>query len=321
MLKFVFFYFTTALFFFHAYAEELPRGGFFTQGSLLFLQAEEEGLSYAVESSSVDNLTGKAKTAPFEWDFGFNIGLGYRIPHDRWQLLLQFTSLQTHCDAQESAKEGHVFFPMWLSSDPSLFATDVKAHWRLHFGLIDLFLSKPYFATQTLTLTPQLGIRWGSARQKFNLEYRGGNFPPEDEILIRMKNKYQGLGPYAGLMGEYALAKGFSLFATAALSLLYGEFYLHQDEDTLGSKEKLLGLHSIYRASSPLLEGTAGIRWQHFFTGTLKRLTFDLAWDQYLFFSQNQLLRFVDQTQPGIFVSNQGDLSIAGARFNFRFDF
>ncbi len=325
MLRLIFLYLITLLLFFHAHTNELPRAGFFSQGAVLYWQAEEEGLSYAVESSKASNLSGRAKAIrpEFDWDFGFNVGVGYRVPHDRWQLLLQYTSFQTHSDAEKTAKEGGVFFPLWLAPAPAapFFASEVKQHWRLHLGLIDFLVSRPYAATSTLTLTPQIGIRWGSARQKFHLEYRGGNFPPEGDVSIRMKNKFWGLGPYAGLIGEYAMAKGFSLCAQGAVSLLYGEFYLHQDEKTLVAKEKLLGLHSIYRVGSPILEGTAGIRWQHFFSGALKRLTLDLAWDQLLLFSQNQLLRFVDNAAPGITVSNQGDLSIAGPRFTFAFDF
>jgi Legionella pneumophila major outer membrane protein precursor len=317
MCKGVLFYFTTVCCFFHSYVEALPRSGFFTQGAALYLQAEETGLGYAVKSCASDRSlrSSRVKNPKFDWDVGFNIGLGYRVPHDCWQLLAQFTSLQTHSDATQSTEENCVFFPSWLSSDLPFLATGVKAHWRLHFGLIDLLLSKPYSAGRTLTLTPQIGIRWGSARQKFNLIYRS------EEIVVRMKNKYAGLGPYMGLLGEYALVKDFSLFARGAFSLLYGEFYLHQDEDVSASKEKLLGLHAIFRSCAALLEGGAGIRWQHLFTGALKRLKLDLSWEQYLFFSQNQLFRSVDPTHPGIVIANQGDLSLSGVRFGIAFDF
>lgn len=306
------------------YADELPKKGFFTQASLLYWQAEEDGLSYAINSTSMSSLSPDAKTLKpvFEWDFGFNLGFGYRVPHDRWQLLIQFTSLQTHCDAEKTASEDRVFFPVWIAPTPTtLFASEVKMHWRLHFALIDALLSKPYTATQSLTLTPQMGVRWASSRQKFNIAYRGGNFPLGEDVLIRMKNKFQGLGPYASLTGEYSLGQGFSLLAKGAASLLYGEFYLHQDEDTLGTKEKLLGLHSIYRSISPLLEASAGVRWQRQFSGSLKRLTLDLLWDQLLFFSQNQMVRFTSDAALGVNISNQGDLSLAGVQFSFALAF
>ncbi len=304
-------------------ASELPQGGFFTEGKLLYLQAREGGLSFAIESASHGNLANGAKieNPEFEWDFGFNVGLGYRIPHDRWQLLLQFTSFQTHNDANKKAKSRYVFFPIWLSSvsPNNLYASEVKEHWRLHLGLLDALLSRPFLATKTITLIPQVGVRYGSARQKFNLEYRGGNF--SQEIEVRMKNKFWGLGPYAGLTCEYGFAKNFCLFAKGAASLLYGEFYLHQVEEKGKALKKLLRVHSIYRSTPAILEGSAGIRMHHYSTGAFKRLTFDLAWDQMLFFSQNQLIRFVDGVQKGGIMSNQGDLSTSGFHFSAAIDF
>jgi hypothetical protein len=325
MLRIAFLHLILSTFFFHTHAVELSKNGFFTRSSLLYWQAQEEGLCYAVESSSSEHLSSGAKALnpDFEWDFGFNVGLGYRAVHDKWQLLLQLTCFKTHNDSESDSKEGRVFFPSWsvpkLSS--TLFATYVKEHWRLHLALIDLLLSKDFNATGTLTLAPQIGVRWGSVRQKFNIEYRGGNFPPGGDILIRMKNKFEGLGLCAGLKGEYAIGKGFSLLAQGAFSLLYGEFYLHQDEDGLASKVKRLGLHSIYCSSSSILEGSAGFRWQRDFFSSLKRLTLDLAWDQLILFSQNQLLRFVDNSQPGISIDGNGDLAIVGVCFNASLDF
>ena len=325
MLKHLISYFITLFLFCEPYAEELRKVGFFTNASLLYWQAEEEGLAYAVESGSTDHLAPHAsvKNPKFEWDFGFKLGLGYRTSHDRWEWLLHFTSFQTHSDTEQSAHDGNVFFPVWIkpATAEMFFADQVKAHWRLHLGLLDVQLSKPFFTSDSLTLTPQMGVRNGWIRQKFNIEYRGGNFPVNEEELIRMKNKYWGIGPSAGLSAEWSMFWNLSLFAKGSLSLLFGEFYLHQDEDTLGTKEKRLGIHSIFQASAPIVDCTAGLSWQHLFSGRFNRLTCTLAWDQLLFFSQNQLMRFTDSSSPGLFIANQGDLSIAGVEFNARFDF
>lgn len=325
MIRSLIAYLITLPFFFHLSAVELRKAGFFTDASVLYWQAEEGGLTYAVKSPSSVRLApdAKAENPHFGWDFGFKAGIGYRFAHDRWEMELHYTSLQTHTDAEKKAKDGDVFFPIWQKpvSQVSNFADEVKMHWRLHLGLLDLNLSKPFYATPTLLLTPQLGIRAGWIRQKFNIEYRGGNFAPGEDELIRMKNKYWGLGPKMGLLGDWVMGRGFALFAQGAFSLLYGEFYLHQDEDTLGTKEKLLGIHSIFRAFAPIIEGTAGIRWQRVFSGSLNRVSIELAWDQLLFFSQNQLLRFVSTRAQGQIVSNQGDLSLAGVQLGARFDF
>jgi len=96
------------------------------------------------------------------------------------------------------------------------------------------------------------------------------------------------------------------------MSLLFGEFYVHEDQDTIATKEKQLGLHDAFRSSAPILEGTAGIRWNHLLKK--KRFTLEAGWDQLLFFSQNKLLRLHSGTQ-GSFIRDSGDLSIAGVHF------
>lgn len=322
MIRYFILHFITLSLFFHTNARELKDAGFFTHAAVLYWQAEEGGLGYALKSPSSDRLAPHShiENPDFDWDFGFQFALGYRVPHDRWELGLQYTSLQTHTDAEKKANHGEVFFPVWQNPVPLVtnFADEVKMHWRLHLGLLDADLQKPFCATSSLILTPQIGIQTGWIRQKFNLEYLGGNFAIGENRLIRMKNKYWGIGPKVGLIGEWEIAWGFSLCAKGAATLLFGQFYLHQDEDTLGTKEKLLGLHDIFHSSAPIVEESAGLRWQHLFSGRLNRLSLELAWDQLLFFSQNQLLRFLDQAH---FASNQGDLSIAGVQFDARLDF
>ncbi len=307
-----------SLLFFRLYAEKVPSSGFFAEGGVLCWQAEEGGLAYAIQSTSSHKIAGQERVFDFAWDFGFNLGLGYRIPHDCLQALLLFTSFQTHADSKTQAEELGVLFPVWsLPTDPNpAFVDEALAHWRLHFGVIDLLLSRPFYPLASFALTPQIGVRWASIRQKFDLEYR-----LEKGVAVHMKNKYQGLGPYLGLKCQYFLGKGWSLLASTAASLLYGEFYIHQRQVAISNEERAIGLHSIYRSSSAALEAVAGISWEHLIDCGRKKIVLDLAWDQRLFFSQNQLLYFADQSQLGIALSNQGDLAIAGAHFDIRLDF
>lgn len=302
------------------YSEELSKKGFFTHAAIFYWQAHEEGLSYAVKSLSTNKLAPKSKiiNPEFEWDFGFQLGIGYRIPHDRWNLELQFSSFQTHAD-EEKEQDGQVLFPVWQKAAAAgpFFSEITKMHWRLHLGLVDLMLSKCCEMTKSLFLIPQMGIRVGSIRQKYSVEYSGGNFLMDE--FIHMKNKYFGIGPSVGILGKWQLGKGFGLVAKSAWSLLFGEFYLHQDE--YAGKEKLLGVHSILSSSKPGLENSLGVCWQHFFQGAIKRLELKIVWDELFFFSQNQLMHFVDPQIQGIFVSRQGNLAISGVEFNMRFDF
>lgn len=263
----------------------------------------------------------KVENPSFEWDVGFKLGLGYRFPHDRWDLLLQVTSFQTHTDHEKKVGDNEVLFPLWQAStvDGLFFAKEAKIHWRLHLGLVDLTLCKLYKVTDSLFLTPEMGIRGGPIRQKYYLEYKGEDFSARGDEIIHMKNKFFGVGPKLGLLGQWAFGRGFSLCANTVLSLLFGEFYVHQDEYV--GKEKLLGVHDVFSSTAAIFEARVGMCWKRCFQGALKRLTLGVAWDELLFFSQNQLLHFTNANAKGVFFANQGDLSISGVEFNMRFDF
>jgi hypothetical protein len=325
MFRVFFLYLSTVFFFCNCYSEELGKRGFFADAAMLYWQASEGGLGYAVESSSLHQLAPHAEveTPEFEWDFGFKLGLGYRFPHDRWEFIVAFTSFQTHTDNHKKVHGGNVLFPLWQRSVAGgpFFAEEIKVHWRLHLGIIDLMLSKSYLLTKNLSLTPQVSLRAGSFRQKYNLGYSGGSFSLSGNVLVNMKNKYFGIGPHAGLLGEYLINRNLSAFAKSSFSLLAGEFYIHQDEYSKNGKEKIVGVRDIFPATAAVCDSCAGMRWQRSFCRTLKRLQLELAWDQLLFFSQNQLMRFASAHQQGIFFSNQGDLTVYGIQFNMRFDF
>ncbi len=320
-MKRVFFLnFIILLFICQVHSQEEKKSSFFTQASLIYWQAEEGGLAYAVKTStrkrdSVQNLK-------FEWDPGFNVGFGYQTAHDEWEVLLQFTHFQTHADSQESARENSFFVSSWQVPFTTVEVIDaLKAHWRLHLGLIDLLLKKPIFESHSFTLIPEIGIRWGSIRQKYNIDYRKEKISPKEDLVLRMKNKYWGIGPIMGMTGEYALLKTWSIFGHCAFDLLYGQFYIHQSAHEEETKQKLLGIRSIYDAGAVIFDASAGVRWKKTFLGTLKHLMLEIAWDQLVLFSQNQFLQFVDNLQPGDMISNQGDLSIAGVHFNIVFAF
>ncbi len=313
-----FLHLTILLFFCQGYTQEC---GFFADASGLYWQAHENGLAYAVKSRSVENLaSSKIKNPDFDWDFGFRVGIGYCFSHEEWNLLLQFTSLQTHAT---NDTYGEILFPSWqipMDGGP-FFAEHVHTHWRLHLGIVDLMLRKCYPVSKSFSLTPQVGIRAGSIRQKYYIDYIEGSFASSGDEIVHMKNKFFGIGPNAGLQVDLSLGKGFGLFVKSLFSVLFGEFFLHQNEYSRGGEERTLGVRDLYSSAPPVMDFSAGVYWQQHFSGTLKRIGLAIAWDELFCFSQNQLLRFTSADSKGVFFSNQGDLIVSGIELAMRFDF
>lgn len=75
-------------------------------GSALYWKAYEEGLDYAIKSSSGVSFIdeGNVKRMKFDWDWGFRLDLGYQIPHQKMDLDLIWTRYET--DGSTSTSPG-----------------------------------------------------------------------------------------------------------------------------------------------------------------------------------------------------------------------
>ncbi len=288
-----------------------PSYTFYVISDALFWHASENGLALATKRESPSSLKSRVVNPEFAWDFGFKIGFGAIFTHRGWDLSLSYTSL--HTDAHSHVK-GPVLVPQWIHplsfSSPSAYVDEADLHWRLHLGVIDLPIKKSLSISPSFTLSPYIGIRAASLRQKDNMSYRGGTLFPGGEDTIRMKDKFFGVGPLLGSHLQYFLYKKLSLIANGSISLAYGSIYLHQDEDaTLGIEERMK-IHSIFPAAKAFTDLLLGLNWQ----ASYKKLSWDvsLCADELFCFGQNQLMRFVNPSSPGLFIANQGDISLSG---------
>jgi len=294
---------------------------FYTQAGFLYWKTNVNGLAYAVEASPSSIVLGRGSvhTPAFGWGPGFNVGLGYRIPHDAWKIDLQFTSYRTHCTTLLHSEEDRVLLPVWTSPSSGGSGTFMRMsqHYRLHLGFVDLLLSKQLPLTPRITVSPSIGISYFSVRQKYHLNYSD----PDDPIAWSMKNKFWGLGPSMGCSGEISLFKGFSLFGNVAVKLPYGQFYTHQGERLEKRGGKQLRLFDRFSSVAPVAAGTLGFRFQTPVSNRGKQWNIEIGYDQMLLFAQNQLPHFVQSSSPGLIVANSGDLSIRGAHLTVGFAF
>jgi Legionella pneumophila major outer membrane protein precursor len=265
----------------------------------LYLKAHEEGLSFALKN-------GDLKQPRFEWDFGFKLAFAHFF-RDRWDAIIRLTLFHTHADSLLHAKS-KTLYPLWITEP--LAAEKIKMHWRLHLGLIDALVGKEIRASAHWLFHPQIGLRYVIARQKFNLNY----FLPAIEEIVRMKNKFWGIGPYGSLGLQWLFAHSFSLCATGGLSIPYGEFYLHEDEE-LAKGAKIFGLRQTFARASLIADAQILLRWQKIWEKS--RLSIQGGWDAFLLFKQNRLVQFFDDSP----LDHPGNLGLSGWEWGFRFDF
>lgn len=288
------------------------------QVDALYFQARETGVPYVVINKESHK---KLKHPDFSWHFGFKALAGITLDHDCWHLWLQY--LHFHARSKNGIRN-KVLFPTWTHPlrENGSFVAEVDSRWRLHLGFIDLNLARSWPISCHLTITPYFGLRYGELRHKSRIGYRGGDLFPGDKEEISMKNKFFGLGPQFGISGLWNICGDFGFFSRAGVNLLYGYFYIHQDEEkTNVPDDGRLKLFDQYFQTRKVSEMSLGIDFRHYFERQCLEIYLRLGWEIYYLFGQNQHLRYLCAKMPGVDVTNLGDLMFHGLKLGLEINF
>ena len=302
----------------------------FLTADLLYFTPRENGLEFAVKGNplSAPDTSAKLKDLNFDWELGVRVGLGYNIPHDQWDIYLNW--LRFYPNAHGEAK-GHDLSSVWTNPilippnpNPAI-ANSADGHWNMRLDQLDLELGREFFVSRWLSLRPHLGLRNAWIRQHYTLEY---SFIPDIYTLppmedrVSLKNRFWGLGMCAGLDTQWTIKGGWSLYGNAAFALLYSEFHLHNDEHSVFSSFTLdLKAQNHQRLVTGIFDLAAGLAWDHMFADDSFHFGFKLGWEQHIYFAQNQLFRTLNPDNPAIIIANQGDLTLQGWTLSARVDF
>lgn len=304
-----------------------------TQVEAIWFRPQEDGLYYVQKVHNGD-FAGKIHNAHFNWAWGFRLGVGYNLPHDGWDLLMNWTRYRT--DATQNTSKGKkstlrqtLINP--IDTNSALTTWDsARAKVNLHYNVLDLEMGREFFVSKWLTIRPQFGGR--ALWIKRNLWYR---YPCSDCSVIvtgRHVNHFSGGGLRGGFNTQWGFGMGLSLYGDLALSLLYGTQRLHQkglDQAPAGPyfNEKTRDGWVINR---PMLDLGIGVRWDRLLSNDTLRLRLQLGWEQHILWGFAKGINYVDGVgignadipgEQGKFTFNNGDFTISGLTFQARFDF
>lgn len=306
---------------------EIAKGyNLFLTGDVLYWKAEENGLTYGVKTSdaTADPLSGKLqlKDPHFVWDTGFRVGLGYNIPHDKWDFYANWTRFYTGAHAHSHAKGGGGIFPVWAFPAGQLnvgFVEKSKAHWKLSLNMLDIELGKEFQVSRRLSLRPHLDLRTAWIDQSYSIDYENITTPFFDKVS--MDCDYWGIGPRAGLGFQWNLISGFSIDGDAEISLIYGNDSLRQSEKVHTAPANHLHFKEHMHSTRAITDLGLFLSWDQMLGHGNYHFSVKAGWEQHIFFEQNQFFRFLDPFFQGSIVSNQGDLMLQGWTFKGRLDF
>lgn len=314
-----------------ARAEVVKGYNLFFTGDFLYFQAEENGLDFGIKTNNPtftptdDNL--RYKNLDFDYDIGFRAGVGFNVPHDAWDLYGNWTHYNTEVNGHSHAIAGDGIFPIWSGFSPvqqgnPFYVIDAHARLQLNLNMIDVELGREYDVGKWLTIRPSMAIRTGFIDQHYHVIYSPiilNNVAGIDKI--KMKNEYWGIGPKAGIDTQWTLGKGLSVYGSAAVSLLFGEFTLRKNETFEGLALPNLKVHHDFHQVRAITDLEIGIRWDFLLAHDQYHFGLRAGYEQHLYFGQNQLDRVVYNAFNSNIVSNLGDLSLQGWTAALRVDF
>ncbi|MBI3237175.1 MAG: hypothetical protein HYZ48_05715, partial [Chlamydiales bacterium] len=300
--------------------------GVWIETDLLFWNASMDGLGYAVTSDSTDQIShGRIKHPEFNWDVGFRLGLGYQIPHDKWDLFLNYTHIRAEAHGGTKKSAGAVFptfiapFTVDLNPGDILYATRAKAHFHSDLNMCDLELGRRCSVGRWLNIRPFMGLKGGVIDQRYRIAYQGGTVSSGDEWdQISIEQDFWGVGLRMGFDSLWGLGKGWALYGNGAASLLSGNFDIRQIEKLQEAHVKKLDLSKEVDNIVVAAEVALGIQWDYLFSQDRYHFGLKFGWEFNVFFDQNQSVRFVSDQAPGSFTQNEGDLSFQGLTLGLR---
>lgn len=268
-------------------------------GSLLYWHAKLGGTeyAYAFANQKLNRKSKETKEQNFDWNFGYRLGIGVRLPVVSWEIFGTYT----HYGSQNNEKNENL--------PPSFFArgqtAPTKSSSKIDYDTVILELKKSSFFSRMLGIGTTIGVKKTWVDQREEITY---HLNKHDILKVKDQCTFQGVGPRIGLSGRWYLFAGFSFLTDIAFSLLYGEFDVKHAEASLDLK----GSAHLF---SPALDFFFGLHWDHPLDWA--QLSLRLGYEADYLWREHQAVKLEDTTSAKrpfrvTFSRNADDLTFYG---------
>ncbi len=283
-----------------------------------------------------------------QWDPGFRVGLGWQShTAEGWDVYLDWTWYKNNTTQNATAAStatidsANGIVPYWgFNYYATAYGTyrNMKATWRLLYNMIDLELGRDFFVSCALSLRPHLSVEGGWIHRKFNVFYSGllSTTDPYDGPTesYSSRSNYWGIGPKAGLSGNWWLGAGFKFFGNLSGSLLSGRVTKNTASFTNIGSTNLNPYYNSFSDSKifrivPHLQSIVGAGWDVCFCCEQYRFSITAGWEVNEFWNVPMVLNpdavVISDTTFNFDISNKEsrthNLGLSGLTAEARFDF
>jgi hypothetical protein len=289
----------------------------------MLLHSKVEGTEFAYAATGPTSslpIRADTKNVPFGWDFGIRVGAGYHFPAKDWNLDASFTWIDTHESASISSNMMGSIMPLKGIIQFGEGVTKAKSSFSIQQDTILVKLSKSYFVSSSVSLTPYGGLKNSWIHLKQWTQYYGGSVLGQNDIHVKDGSRFWGIGPSVGNQAKLYLGKGFSLDGDLQVALQYGLFLVSYSEKQSNLPQSSILIKDSFHQFAPNFEIDLGASYSSYFNHKRNFFTLSMAYQVQYWMNQNQ---FLDITQPYArrYVNLAEDMSFHGLIVNVRVDF
>lgn len=238
---------------------------------------------------------GAVKANDFGWDIGLKGGIGYKTPHDNWDVYARYTWLSAEDTATNRKDVPSILVS--LKSLSALICGRVKSTVTIDYNNIELELARAYFISSNFSIRPHIDLKttWLDLKQKTTYtfsDYQNTLFSGLD-FKVSHDCKIRGLGPRLGIDGKLFIGHGFSLHGEVAGSILYGYFKTRHNENwpleavTVGGK--YYSNKDKFHQFIPFAQTFMGLGWGSYINKDRQHLSFKAGYEIQYYWRVNQM--------------------------------
>ncbi len=267
---------------------------------------------------------GDLKENDFGWDIGLKVGVGYKTPHDKWDVFLRYTWFKAN-----DSKSVHKNPPgviIGIRSFLPVLAKRAKSHVDTDYNNLDLELARSYFMSKHYSIRPHFDLKatWLNIKQNIFYTFSEAfltSLLEDREEKIYSSSKFWGVGPRAGIDGKLFIGDGFNLFGEFAGSILYGHFKERLKEKfPVGISDEIGGTlftaRDHYHRFIPFVQMQMGLEWGTYLNDKRQHLGFKVGYEIQYYWRVNQLMHTEEFDSLAVIPPDQ-DTFIAGVRHLF----
>ena len=312
---------------------EVTKGtNFYITADFLYWKIVQDGLLFATTGirampGTAITSKGSEHTPDFGLVPGFKVGMGYKLPHDSWDLFAKYTWIETSSN-QNIAKsndgnlqEGYILGSLNSGSSFILEIHQAESNWSEHFNVIDLELARSFYISQYLSLKPYGGLKFTWQRQKWGSHFHAKeiaiDFQSSPGNVTSIQNHHTwGAGIRTGMDTNWFFNKNFSLFANTAISGLWTSYDVDREDTFTRNQQNPVTMIRVNRNNSSVkavIEFQLGLQGQWWLSNNTYHISFSAAYEQQVWVNYASYIFLL--------INPSSDLTTQGLTVKARFDF